>query len=99
MSNFEAGPESYVEEISECCLYRTSRNHTFCNSSCSETLGKPGQRNSCPLCRQFFKIPFYGFGGLPRRNFIKKLIDLHGMHLKGTDKLTKFGKIPHKSHN
>ena len=74
-----------LKQISECWLYRDprvsrrARLHTFCRE-CEES--STVNQDSCPLCRQFFKIPDVGFESIPRNHFVEKLVDLHQVHLE-----------------
>ena len=84
--------KSYLNEISECRLSNNMTLHQFCDD-CLEEFGKPGERNLCPLCRRFFEKPSDELGGVPKKQLIGKLNELHALELKsnGISKRT-FGK-------
>lgn len=77
-----------IEDITRCCIctdvYTDPKAlpciHTFCRKCLQETGLKankgPGDEMPCPICRQHFKIPPEGLGGLPKNFFIERLIQV-----------------------
>ena len=82
-------PLKHLEDVTECplCLesFTDSRVlpciHTFC-LQCIKSHGsdkKPGDKISCPLCREKFTIPEGGISGFPKNFFVEKLLGVKSL--------------------
>ena len=62
--------------------------HTFC-LECVGRYGEgkqAGEKMTCPLCRDVFKVPLGGFSSLPKNYFIEKLLEAQFSSNNGSSK-------------
>ena len=71
-----------LQEILECPVYEISRLHSFCNNCSEKTRNNaPGERNSCSLCQTLFRNKEGGIGGILRKHFNGRLVQLHSSYV------------------